>query len=142
MTELSAREHEILDMILYLRHRLDTLLPEEQATQLESYLAKQLDNYDTPITSELITNLLQEIRKYEPARARLEQLSGIYLLLRYEGPAQPPDEGSIIPLGEVIVCPEKEGHDGNEPYMTRLRKQGQRCPIHDVFLVPVNEQKD
>lgn len=141
MTELSQRDHQILDTILYLRQQLDDLLPDEQAVELETFLMNQLDNYDEPLSPELVTNLLHEIRKYTPVRARLEQLSGIYSL-RYEGPAQPPDEGPIIPLGEIVVCPRQDGHDGNNPYITRLRKQGQRCPIHDVFLVRQEEQKD
>jgi hypothetical protein len=136
MTELSSRDHEILDVILYLRHQLGTLLPEEQASELEAFLAEQLDDYDAPLAPESVPRLLRGIRKYEPVRARLEQLSGGYRLRSYEGPAQPAEEGLVIPLGENVVCPQ-EGHDGNDPYVTRLRKQGQRCPIHNVLLKPL-----
>lgn len=135
MAELSSREHEILDMILYLRHQLGNLLPEEQATELEVYLSRQLDDLNVTLTPTIITSLLQEIRKYEPVRVRMEELSGTYLL-RYDGPPQPRGEGPIVPLGERVVCPQ-EGHDGNDPYITNLRKQGQRCPIHDIYLVPL-----
>ena len=140
MSELAAREHEILDVILYLRHHLNTLLPAEQAARLEDFLSRQLDNVKAPLTPKLVALILQEIRKYEPVRARLEQLSGTDLL-RYQGVAQPIDDGPIVPLGERVVCP-RAGHDGNDRYITRLRKQGQRCPIHDVFLVPLEEGKD
>lgn len=138
MAELSPREHEILDIVFYLRNQLAVLLPEEQAVALEEVLSSLLDDVDEPLTPTLVTGLLQEIRTYEPVRAQVEQLSGTYLL-QYVGPAQPTDEGPDIPLGEQVMCLE-EGHDGNDPYVTRLRKHGQRCPVHNVFLIPIKEE--
>jgi hypothetical protein len=138
--ELSQRDHELLDTILYLRHELKTLLPKEEAEKLEGFLSQILDDFNAPLTPPLVISLIREIRKYEPARARLEKLSGQYTM-SYSGPAKPDEEKPIIRLGEMVVCPE-EGHSGIDPYLARLRKHGQRCPIHNVYLVPYKEEKD
>jgi hypothetical protein len=136
MTKVSKREKEYLDMVLYLRHKLPVLLPEDQAAKLESFIEDQLDDYEKEITSETVAELLRAFRDYEPARLELEALADGYLL-NYSGPAMPKEEAPMIPLGEWVVCPNKEEHAEDSPFRTgtKLRYQGQQCPKHDVFLV-------
>lgn len=136
MTNLSNREKEYLDMVLYLRHKLPDLLAEDQAAELESFITDQLDDFDKEITSETVTELLKAFRDHEPARAELESLAGVFLL-KYSGPAMPIEEAPLVPLGEWVVCPQKGDHSEDSPFRTgtKLRYQGQQCPKHDVFLV-------
>ena len=143
MTKLSGRENEFLDIVLYLRHKIPNLIETEQREELEAFLAKELDDSEKDITPETITELLKVIQDHEPVRKELEALASSPMI-RYEGPTSPKEEAPIIPLGATVICPQKDKHDPTSPFRTgtRLGRQGQRCPVHNVFLVPLEGEKD
>jgi hypothetical protein len=129
-------DEEYLEALRKLRQDLDQILPPEPAEQL----GKQLDNLlsqadDTSLLPASIDFALDAVRDHPPAPDYLEDLlkqragfKNADRLRLYTPPAGPP-----VPVqpGTRVCCPVDPTH-----LITRLRRQGQRCPQHDVALVP------
>jgi hypothetical protein len=133
MAEFSDEDY--LEALRLLRSDLEDLLSPQAADQL----GKQLDNllYHTNQPERLsaaVDFALDSVRDYEPAIQRLknilEEQSGEKKTyrLRFSPVPGPPIP---IPSNSRVCCPVDPTH-----LRTPLRRQGQRCPQHNVLLVP------
>jgi hypothetical protein len=132
-------EQEILIAIAVLRREIPHLLPEQDARQLEEQLAKVLGGCgeETKESGQKLVEAMEIIQNYPQAQNRLTALLYQQIELRSEshrgvfGDETPPGIGEAVKPGAVWVCPDEPGH-----FRTRLRFKGQRCPQHNVELVP------
>lgn len=130
-------DQEILEAIQQLRSNLSEVLLDADAkaleVQLQEILSQAADQDRQPLT---VTRSLEAIREYPAARdelkARLIRMAGLRSETRLGMSFETiPGYGEPVRPGTRVVCPVDPTH-----YITRLRLKGQRCPQHNVELVP------
>lgn len=129
-------DEEYLEALRKLRRDLYQVLPPDKADQLGQQLDNLLSQADDPnLLPAAIDFALDAVRDHPPAPDHLEALierqsgkKSAERLRLYTPPAGPP-----VPVqpGTRVCCPVDPTH-----LITRLRRQGQRCPQHNVLLVP------
>jgi len=132
-------EQQILAALQELRPALPTLLPPDQARELEARLDKILQKPTFAGSKPVIAvRAMEAVSDYpeaqEALKILLERAAGEGESTRFMGDFQPAPGGPLpLPPGTKLVCPVSPSH-----YSRRLRVAGQRlyCPQHQVELVP------
>jgi len=133
MAEFSDEEY--LEALRSLRSDLEDLLSPQVADQLGKQLDNLLSQTDRPERlSAAVDFALDSVRDHEPALQRLkdimEEQSGGETADRLRFSPVPGPPIPITPNARVC-CPVDPTH-----LRTPLRRRGQRCPQHNVLLVP------
>jgi len=131
-------DYQLLEAVQKIAAELPMLLPDKDAGILEEKLKIILVDANKPDrVSEIVTDALKIISDYPPVRnelkAHLIRTIGLGSETRLGMFFEPtPGIGGATKPGKImVVCPVDPSH-----YITQLRVKGQRCPQHNVELVP------